>query len=132
VAYNPSHYPTIDGTGGTATSLVVANLSSVQYLMWTFSAAQQNGGVGYTEVAAFGQPTVPLPVSLSATAVTSTTFTLNASGLVPGQNYILQSTTNLSSGTWSTETNFVSAQPSLALSISRVQTPEKFYRVMKN
>ena len=132
VAYNPSHYPTIDGTGGTLTSLVAANLSGVQYLMWTFSAAQQNGGVGYTEVAAFGQPSVPVPVSLGVGAVTSTTFTLNASGLVPGQSYILQSATNLSSGTWSTETNFISPQPSLALTISRVQIPEKFYRLIKN
>ena len=45
VAYNPSPYPTKDGTGGTLTSLAVTNLTGVQYLQWNFSASQRRGRV---------------------------------------------------------------------------------------
>jgi len=130
VAYNPSPYPTKDGTGGTLTSVAVANLTGVRYLQWNFSAAQQNGGVGYTEVAAFGQATVPLaPAVLGVTSSTLTSFVMNLSGLSPGRNYTLLSTTNLASDVWSTETNFMAGGPAIAFTNTTANCPQKFYRV---
>jgi hypothetical protein len=132
VAYNPSPYPTHDGTGGTLTSLAVANLTGVQYLQWNFSAAQQNGGVGYTEVAAFGQSSLPLaPASLAIAQLAGlTNLLMNISGLSPGHSYTLQSTTNLASQAWSIDTNFVALQPAVALTNNTAHCPEKFYRVV--
>ena len=132
VAYNPSPYPTHDGTGGTLTSLAVANLTGVQYLQWNFSAAQQNGGVGYTEVAAFGQSSLPLiPASLGVAQLAGlTNFVMNISGLSPGHSYTLQSTTNLASQAWSIETNFVASQPAAAFTNTTANCPQKFYRVV--
>jgi hypothetical protein len=132
VAYNPSPYPTHDGTDGTFTSLTISNATGVQYLMWTFSAAQQNGGVGYTEIAAFGQPTPPSLVTLGAVVLAATNFVMNVGGLVPGQNYVLQSTTNLAAGLWSTETNFVPPQTVAAFTNFITGSSQKFYRIMAN
>ena len=132
VEYNPSPYPTQDGTGGTLTTLTVGNLSGVQYLKWDFSAAQQNGGVGYTELAAFGQPSAargPLVVGVAPSS-DPTTLVLNISGLSIGQSYTLQSTTNLASPVWAAETSFVATQPAATLLNSTVNCPWKFYRLM--
>jgi hypothetical protein len=132
VAYNPSPYPTHDGTGGTLTSLAVANLTGVQYLQWNFSAAQQNGGVGYTELAAFGQAGVPLAPAVLGVAQLAglTNFVMSVSSLSPGQTYTLQSTTNLASAVWTTETNFVASQPAAAFTNTTANVPQKFYRVV--
>ena len=134
VAFNPSPYPTEDGTGGTRTSLAVTNLTGVQYLQWIFSASQQNTAVGYTEVAAYGTAN-PLPApSLNGSASTdgSGDFIMNTAGLVSGHSYQLQSTTNLLSTTWGTETNFVAAQTTLAWTNSLTNGPQKFYRLIGN
>jgi hypothetical protein len=134
VAYNPSPYPTEDGSGGTLTSLAVTNLTGVQYLQWNFSASQQNGGVGYTEVAAYGTPgQLPTP-SLGGTALGSGAGALimNTAGLVVGHTYQLQSTTNLLSAIWFTETNFRAAQNSAVLTNSATNAPQKFYRLVGN
>ncbi|MDB6110130.1 MAG: Alfa-L-rhamnosidase [Pedosphaera sp.] len=131
VAYNPSPYPIKDGTGGTLTSVAVANLTGVQYLKWTFSNNQQNGGVGYTEVAAFGRSTVStMPTTVNVTQSTGTSFVLNVSGLSAGQSYLLQSTTNLTSTTWVTETNFVASQTVASFTNSFTNPPQKFYRLV--
>lgn len=131
VSYNPSSYPVYDGTDGTVTSLAVSDLTGVQYLTWNFSSSQQNGGVGYTEIAAYGQATPPVPVSLGAAFVPPTNFVMAANGLVPGQNYVLQSTTNLAGGSWSTETNFVPPQALVLFTNSAAQIGQKFYRVVQ-
>jgi alpha-L-rhamnosidase len=134
VAYNPSPYPTKDGTGGTLTSLAVTNLAGVQYLQWTFSSSQQNSGVGYTEVAAYGAPgRMPQP-SLGGTVLGPGAggVVMIAGGLVPGHTYELQSTTNLLSPDWFTETNFIAAQGSATLTNSISNYPQKFYRVVGN
>jgi alpha-L-rhamnosidase len=131
VDYNPSPYPTMDGTGGTLTSLAVTNLTGVRYLKWDFTAAQQNGGVGYTELAAFGQASVsPVPATLSVTPLTLAGFVMNVGGLTSGQNYMLQSSTNLAAGVWSTETNFVATQAVVAFTNSTADTSQKFYRIV--
>src|SRR5207302_6997604 len=91
VAYNPSPYPVHDGTGGTFTSIAVQNLTGVRYLKWNFSAAQQNGGVGYTEVASFGRPSASsMPVTASAASLGATNFVMNVTGLSIAGSYQLQ------------------------------------------
>ena len=134
VAYNPSPYPTKDGTSGTLTSLAVTNLMGVQYLQWNFSASQQNGGVGYTELAAFGRASVSsVPTTVSVTLLTGlTSFIINVSGLSSGQSYMLQSTTNLASAIWFTETNFVATQVVAAFTNSTASVAQKFYRIRGN
>jgi hypothetical protein len=131
VDYNPSPYPTKDGTGGTLTSVAVTNLTGVRYLKWDFTAAQQNGGVGYTELAAFGQASVSsAPTMLSVTGLTLTSFVMNVNGLASGQSYMLQSSTNLAAAVWSTETNFVAMQAVVALTNSTGNDSQKFYRIV--
>jgi hypothetical protein len=133
VAYNPSPYPTKDGTGGTWTSLAVANLTGVRYLQWNFSASQQNGGVCYTELAAFGQASsLPAPLLTGVAAAGPGSFVINANGLVSGHGYQLQSTTNLASPVWSTETNFNATQPGITLTNFTTNWPQKFYRILGN
>ena len=134
VAYNPSPYPTKDGTGGTLTSLAVTNLSGVQYLQWNFSASQQNGGVGYTEVAASGTPgSLPTPsINGAAPALGPAGLIMTAAGLLPGHTYQLQSTTNLASPMWFTETNFIAAQAVTSLTNFIANWPQKFFRILGN
>lgn len=132
VAYNPSPYPVMDGTGGTFTSLAVANLTGVRYLRWTFSSNQQNGGVGYSEVAAFG-PASPStePVRLRAVAPAgSGTFTVNASGLSIGQRYWLQSATNLVAPIWALEKDFAAVQSAVIFTNSLTNSSQKFFRIV--
>jgi alpha-L-rhamnosidase len=132
VAYDPSPYPAKDGTGGTLSSVNIANLTGVHFLRWDFTAAQQNGGVGYSELFAFGVPSVP-PQAAGLGVVQeeqSGALVMNLSGLSPGQSYLLQSTTNLSSPFWIAETNFVASQASLALTNATGADPAKFYRVV--
>jgi hypothetical protein len=81
-------------------------------------------------VAAFGQATVPLaPAVLGVTSSTLTSFVMNLSGLSPGRNYTLLSTTNLASDVWSTETNFMAGGPAIAFTNTTANCPQKFYRV---
>ena len=134
VAYNPSPYPTQDGTGGTLTMLSVSHLVGVQYLQWDFSTAQQNGGVGYTEVAAFGTAdSLPVPLINSLTPVGGKEgFIVNVSGLMPGHICQLLSKTNLSSPVWFTETNFIATQVGTFLTNIATDCPQKFYRIVVN
>jgi hypothetical protein len=130
VVYDPSPYPTIDGSGGTLTSIAVANLTDVQYLHWSFSSAQQNGGVGYTEVAAFGLSSPSAPVTASVASFTPASFVMNVSGLSVGQSYLLQSTTNLAAAVWLTETNFIAQQTVTLFTNSTTNSGQKFYRIV--
>ena len=133
VAYNPSPYPVHDGTGGTLTSIAVQNLTGVRYLKWNFSAAQQNGGVGYTEVAAFGRPSASsMPVTASAALMGATNFVMNFSGLSIGGSYQLQSATNLAPADWHTETSFVASQTVANLTNPIANLGQKFYRLVLN
>jgi len=134
VAYNPSPYPTKDGTGGTLTSLSVTNLTGVKYLQWSFSASQQNGGVGYTELAAFGPPTPsPAAATLGAAWLPGrNSFVLNLGCLSVGLGYQLQCTTNLVSGPWLVETNFTAAQSTTAFTNGMASVGQKFYRLVGN
>jgi len=130
VAYNPSTYPANDGTGGTCTSLAVSGLKGVRYLRWTFSASQQNGGVGYTELGAFGHSSAPLtPPNLIVTQTEPESFVFSASGLSTGQRYLLQSKTNLADALWFTESDLVATQTVAFFTNSTVGYPQKYYRL---
>ena len=134
VAYNPSPYPTKDGTGGTLTSLAVTNLTGVKYLQWNFSASQQNGGVGYTELAAYGPPSpAAAPAALGAMVLPGrSSFVMVALGLSVGQPYVLQSTTNLDNAVWQTETNFTATQGGATFTNVIANSGQKFYRLVGN
>ena len=133
VAYNPSPYPTKDGTGGTLTTLQATNLTGVRFLRWNFSGNQQNAGVGYTEIAAFGFASgTPPPATILAATTSPTNLVMNVGGLVPGQSYRLESTTNLRAGIWATRTNFSPARAFAALTNARANSPEEYYRVVGN
>ena len=134
VGYNPSPFPTQDGTAGTLTSVAVGNLTGARYLKWDFTSSQQNGGVGYTEVAAFGRPSPSgAPVIVSVAPWTgSPIFSMSVDGLSIGQSYTLQSTTNLASHVWAAETSFVATQPTATLQDSTLTESEKFYRIKSN
>jgi hypothetical protein len=79
---------------------------------------------------------VAAPPSLSATSSTAfgapTSLVINLAGLNPGLNYTLQSTTNLTAHTWSTETNFIATQGSATFTYSTVGQAQKFYRIVIN
>ena len=133
MAYNPSPYPTHDGTGGTFTSLAIQNLTGVRYLRWNFSAAQQNGGVGYTEVAAFGRSSASsIPVTASAALMGATNFVMNVAGLSIGWSYTLQRATNLAPADWHSATDFIASQSFAALTNPIGSSVQKFYRIIGN
>jgi hypothetical protein len=54
----------------------------------------------------------------------------SVSRLTPGGNYVLQSTTNLATGIWVTETNFVATQSSVAITNTVGASAQKFYRIV--
>ena len=81
---------------------------------------------------AFGVPTVaPVAASIAAGLMNGqTNVALNLSGLSIGTSYLLQSTTNLASPFWYTETNFVAGQSAATVTESAVSNSAKFYRVV--
>jgi hypothetical protein len=115
------------------TSSIGVLATNVAELKFDFtSPASENGYCGYAAITVFGTATLPGPATVSATRLTPTNFVMNISDLIAGQNYVLQSTTNLAFGVWSTETNFVPAQSVVALTNSTADYPQKFYRIIGN
>jgi alpha-L-rhamnosidase len=96
------------------------------------SPASENGYCGYAAITVFGAPTLPGPATLSATSLTPTSFVMNVSGLASGQNYQLQSSTNLAAGVWFAETNFIATRGVIAFTNSTADNPQKFYRLVGN
>jgi len=96
------------------------------------SPASENGYCGYAAITVFGTPSIPTPVAaaLNATFLSPDSIVMNVGNLVDGRNYTLQSTTNLASALWSTETNFVAAAPVVAITNYITTAPQKFYRVV--
>lgn len=92
----------------------------------------ENGYCGYSEIAIYGFPTLPLalPTMLSVNFQSGDDFIVNVEGLIAGRGYLLQSRTNLSSGDWITEWEFVAAQPTMSLTNSLNHSGEKFYRII--
>jgi hypothetical protein len=57
-------------------------------------------------------------------------FAMNLSSLIPGQNYVLQSTTNLATGIWTTETNFVATQTAVTFTKPAAGAAQEFFRLV--
>jgi hypothetical protein len=73
-----------------------------------------------------------MPETLNVTFLTPDSFVMNIGSLVAGRNYMLQSTTNLASGLWTTETNFVATQTAVSLTNASINYSQHFYRVLGN
>jgi hypothetical protein len=112
-----------------ATGPLARNVAAVKFDFT--SPTSENGYCGYSEITLFGTATLAVPVTVSATLLTGlTSFIMNVSGLSLGQSYMLQSTTNLASAIWFTETNFVATQAVAAFTNSTANYAQKFYRIM--
>jgi hypothetical protein len=98
------------------------------------SPASENGYCGYAGINIFGTPSIALavPAILNATFLAPESFVMSINSLVAGRNYSVQSTTNLGSGPWLPETNFVATQSMLALTNSATNQAQEFYRVVGN
>ena len=96
------------------------------------SPASENGYCGYAGITVFGTASIPpaVPAALQATFLTPDRFVVNVGSLVVGRNNLLQSTTNLASGVWTAETNFVATQVAMVWTNATTNARQKFYRVM--
>lgn len=110
--------------------VLAGNVGSVKFDFT--NPASENGYCGYAGITMFGTPTVVpvVPVILNGTFQAPNSFIMNNGGLVIGRNYMLQSTTNLSSGIWITETNFVATQSTFSFTNSTTNYVQQFYRVV--
>jgi hypothetical protein len=133
VNYNPVNPGSVQSatraTLTAANGVLATNVAAVKFNFAT--PASENGYCGYAEINVLGTATIPpaVPASLNATMVTPDTFVMNVGGLVIGRNYILQSTTNLTSAVWSIETNFVAIQTTFSFNNSSASDAQRFYRV---
>jgi hypothetical protein len=128
---------------------VVANLSSATRVTLTSSngvlatnvaavkfdftsPASENGYFGYAGISVFGTPSIApaVPATLIAAILGPDMMVMNVGGLVVGRNGMLQSTTNLASGVWTTETNFLATQPMVVFTNSTIAAVQKFFRVV--
>jgi hypothetical protein len=94
--------------------------------------ASENGYCGYAAITVFGTPSIPpaVPAVLSAKFLSPDSFIMNMGSLVAGRNYTLQSTTNLTSGVWTNETNILATQSSSSFTNDAANSSQKFYRVV--
>ena len=133
VNYNPQIAGGIQSaTRVTLTSSIGVLASNVAALKFDFaSPASENGFCGYGAITVFGAAGIIPQVGLSAFILEGADhFVMNVSGLLLGLSYTLQSTTNLASQAWITETNFVASQPAIALTNITTGVGQKFFRVM--
>jgi hypothetical protein len=114
-----------------ATGALATNVAAIKF---DFSSpSSENGFCGYAEITVFGSASLILgpPTVLSATLVPgSSSFVLNVGDLSTGQNYMIQSTTNLAATVWSIETNFVASQGVATFTNPTAGYNQKFYRVV--
>jgi hypothetical protein len=114
-----------------ATGVLATNVAAVKFDF--ISPTSENGYCGYAGITMFGTASIPpaVPANLSATVQAGQAgFIMNVGSLVAGRNYTLQSTTNLASAVWFTETNFVATQMTAGLTNSTANDPQKFYRIV--
>ena len=117
----------------TSSSGVLA--SNVAALKFDFtSPGSENGYCGYAAITVFGTPGIApaLSTALNANFLSPDSFVMNIGNLVVGRNYVVQSTTNLSSAFWSIETNFIAATAVVAITDYTTAATQKFYRVVGN
>jgi hypothetical protein len=135
VNYNPTIGGNIQSaTRVTLTSSVGLLATNVAAVKFDFtSPPSENSYCGYAGIEVFGTASIPpaVPASLSAKPQAALTgFMMNASDLVVGRNYTLQSTTNLASIAWSNETSFVATQPTAIFTNAGANVPQEFYRII--
>jgi hypothetical protein len=133
VSYNPPIGSGVqDATRVTLTSSSGRLATNVAALEFDFTTpASENGYCGYAAITVFGTSNLPpvIPVTSSLRMLSPSTFALGMSNLVPGRNYEVQSTTNLTGG-WIDETSIVPAQPIIVWSNLMTTAPRKFFRVL--
>jgi hypothetical protein len=135
VNYNPSNPANAQSatraTLTPASSVLATNVAAVKFDFST--PASENGYCGYSQIALFGAASISEPVTMRATLLAGPGgFTMEASGLATGQSYEIQSTTNLASTFWFTETNFVATQGLATFTNSTTSASQKFYRLKAN
>jgi hypothetical protein len=114
-----------------ATGALATNVTAVKFDFT--SPTSENGYCGYAGITVFGTASaIPASTLGVALLVGQAGFVINLDGLIPGQSYLLQSTTNLAAASWYPETNFVASQATLAWTNSTATVPQKFYRVVTN
>ena len=115
----------------TSSSGVLA--SNVAALKFDFtSPPSENGYCGYAAITVFGTPSLApaVPATSSLMLLSPLAFALTISNLVTGRTYVVQGATNLASGSWVTETNFVSSQATFVWSNFMLGVPQEFFRVL--
>ena len=125
------NYSAPTGAKGTDVALAISGASHVKYLQFTFPNSQQNSGVAYSELAAYGTSTLAVPVSLSAQIVSAdrTSMVLNLDGLVTGHSYTVQSSPSLAAGSWFDEVTFTATQDTAAFTYALGGNARRFYRL---
>ena len=116
-----------------AIGLLASNVAALKFDFTRPGA--ENGYCGYAGINVFGWVNLPpaVPAKLSGTLPAGLAgFILFGGSLVVGRSYMLQSTTNLASGPWLTETNWVATQATVVLTNAIPHTPQKYYRLAGN
>jgi alpha-L-rhamnosidase len=134
VNYNPSIANNIQSATRvmltSSNGVLATNVAAVKFDF--ADPPSENGYCGYAAITVFGTTSIAPAVSaaLNATFLSPDRFVTNIGNLVIGRSYALQSTTNLTSAVWSTETNFVAAAPVFAITNYTTAATQKFYRVV--
>jgi|GEM_PF-67301 len=134
VNYNPAIASGIQSatrvTLTASNGVLAANVVAVKFDFT--SPTTPNGYCGYAAITIFGTASIApaVPAAMNATFLTPNSFVVNAGNLVVGRNYMLQSTSNLASGVWTTETNIIATQSAIALTNSATNSAQEFYRVV--
>jgi len=110
--------------------VLAANVAAVKFDFT--NPTTPNGYCGYAGITLFGAATnaPAVPANLAATVQTPNSFVINIGSLVIGRNYMLQSTSNLASGNWTTETNLVAMEAVAALTNYSPKNAQTFYRLV--
>jgi len=113
-----------------STGALANNVAAVKFDFTNPTTA--NGYCGYAAITVFGTAAFApaIPAALNIAAVTPGSLVMNVGSLVVGRSDALQSTTNLGSGIWTTETNFVATQTAATFTNLITNFAQKFYRVV--
>jgi len=113
-----------------AAGALATNVAAVKFDFST--PASENGFCGYSAITLFGRATLTAmhPALSWVMMPDKTRFMMTVGSLSLGQNYVLQSTTNLMAGNWYAETNFTATQASVVFTNWIINYPQKFYRVV--
>ena len=134
INFNPSIGSGVQSaTRVTMTSSAGVLATNAAAVKFDFTApASENGYCGYAGITVFGTASLPpaVPVNLRATLQAGLAgIIMTVGSLVAGLNYMVQSTTNLASGVWTTETNIVATQSAATFTNSTANPAQKFYRI---